>query len=335
MQLQINYGSEVYILGRGDEFSVDVLPLIPVPSTSQASWCGFRKQVQTCKASSLQCVGQVCLSLLRRNLRKGRLTFCESVVPEIAVPEGWHSCNAREVEAEDVPRQCVIKIVPGNIAEHQCNCPAVCQREDYLQRGRVFLDMPVPHLLDIRSWRCRTCLQSFSVTYEDVKRILPEALRHKASKSHKEIWFSPRWLIHTLLKFAETMNFRATKRYLLDTYASCVLKENQRWYLSSLPSCLALGAVIKRALGDYLPHLVKAIEFEVHAFAGGALRGDGHFKLPMRVRDSDKICLYGWLGSDAAVLSPPELIDSEKLPDLLPNLQAMASKLLPTRKQYG
>lgn len=200
-------------------------------------------------------------------------------------------------------------------------------RTDYGAKGRYYLDVPQPALLDTRSWRCRTCGYSCSPDFADVKRVIPEILKGTVRKQ-REVWFSPRWLLHTLLKFQETMNVRATRRFILDLYSANMLHEQQRWFLNSVPRVHQISAVVSKAFQDYLPELASRMEAEIHPFSGGALRGDGNFKLPARLRDSTKTCLYAWLGSDAAVLTPPVLLESEKLPHLLPAVKDIAKKLM-------
>ena len=337
---------------------MDALPLIPIPQTNpgKASWCGLRSEMETLPVTALERVGKTPLALLNRNLRKGRLLFREATGGEtVLAPKHVHWPNLDVIDADcGKPRSSVIRIEPANIGQHRCHCPdtwlmqhvllprrlarhdstssltltkAVEIRSDYRQMGRLYFDMPAPHLLDTRSWRCRTCNESFPVAFSDVQTALPEALRCRTSRGG-EIWFSPRWLIHIILKYAETMNMRATRRFVLDTYSTAVLRADQRWYISRVPGCKALTALVRRALGSYLPDMVACMEAEVHCFAGGALRGDGHFKLPMRLRDSDHECLYGWLGADSALLSPPQLLKSEKLEHLLPDLKRLAVKMM-------
>ena len=69
------------------------------------------------------------------------------------------------------------------------------------------------------------------------------------------------------------------------------------------------------------------------AFTGGGLRGDGHFKVPVRFRDSACECLYGWLGVGSALLVPARRIKSEKLQRLLLELTTLVANM--TLRSYS
>ena len=49
--------------------------------------------------------------------------------------------------------------------------------------------------------------------------------------------------------------------------------------------------MILGALENYLPPLVEEMEASIHAFLAGGVRGDGHYKLPQRVKKTQRTAI--------------------------------------------
>ena len=172
-------------------------------------------------------------------------------------------------------------------------------RLDKRSRYKCVLDLPLPHLIDARPWRCLDCGVTFSVVPADVRASFPQVLHHKIVKQ-KALWFSGRFLVHTAQKFAEMFNAAAVKRFMLDMYIansfSLAYEEKRLALLACIPSLRALRGVLRKALASFLPNLVMEIQKSAHVYSGSAIKGDGNYKVPPRIRGqgcrSPNLCVY-------------------------------------------
>ena len=204
---------------------------------------------------------------------------------------------------------------------------------------KYILDLPLPQILDVRSFRCRTCLKYFPVQMSDIKRHFPDMLVSRQKKSRK-VMFSPRFLMLILGKFAETFNANAVKRFVLDLYLANSVYINHAdkafYAVESLPRKFALRTILRDALLSYLPPLVSHVEKHVHVYSGSAIRGDGHFKVASRILPQEKInVIYAWIGIDGALLRPPAAMAGETWPDIRPHLEELVADIISHRKEAG
>ena len=162
-------------------------------------------------------------------------------------------------------------------------------------RYKCVLDLPLPRLLDTRPWRCLDCGLTFAVTPADVLAAFPKALHHNAAKQ-KPLWFSGSFLVHLAQKFSEVLNAGAVKRFVLDMYAANCLSlanaEARLAVLTCVPRVCALRSVLRTALASYLPGLVAEIQRSAHVYSGSALKGDGNYKVPQRIKGGGKCCFH-------------------------------------------
>lgn len=162
-------------------------------------------------------------------------------------------------------------------------------------RYKCVLDLPLPRLLDTRPWRCLDCGQNFAVQPADVRAAFPTALRHNAAKQ-KTLWFSGSFLVHLAQKFSEVLNAGAVKRFILDMYAANSLSlahaEVRLAVLACIPRVSALRSVLRTALASYLPRLVAEIQRSAHVYSGSAIKGDGNYKVPQRIKGGGTCCFH-------------------------------------------
>ena len=62
--------------------------------------------------------------------------------------------------------------------------------------------------------------------------------------------------------------------------------------LTCVPRVCALRSVLRTALASYLPGLVAEIQRSAHVYSGSALKGDGNYKAPQRIKGGGKCCFH-------------------------------------------
>ena len=122
------------------------------------------------------------------------------------------------------------RIIPQELAMHLQECEA--RGEQHLpvprfdQKGVGYvLDLPLPVPFDMRGYRCRTCsvIRTYSVRVSDVRTAFPGVLVHRPRRTGRVLFMTPRFLVHTVLSFYDSLNARELKRKLVEYYSANAL----------------------------------------------------------------------------------------------------------------
>ena len=273
------------------------------------------------------------------------LRAAEAEEEEVAVvPAGWAKA---------------IAIKPSAAVQHAEACPGhiVLPRTDGIKTVKMILDLPLPRLVDARSWRCRTCKhqanhQQFPVTYADINAALKEQaqeslLVHAAAKRHAPVLMTKKFLLYALHKFYTQWNGRELRRDIANLYGhnSVALIGNPRadWRLQALPFAAALRSMAITAMHTLLPKEVAAMKFELLPYSASIVRGDGNYKIAKKLRKGlaekeDRrpwSCILAWCGLDGSVLTPPTRSPTEDISDLKQDLRPLLQEIRDARLCAG
>jgi hypothetical protein len=138
------------------------------------------------------------------------------------------------------------------------------------KKASVVWDVPWPVELDVRPWRCLSCkcrpgssgTQYFPSLPADVIAAVPGTLVHHGGKDSGTLYFSSRFLMQVFVSLYETMNFRATRRRLIDLLLANALTSLQPQnaglrgrlgvLLEAFPTAAQLRAVALQAFPDVI-----------------------------------------------------------------------------------
>ena len=254
-----------------------------------------------------------------------------------------------------------IAIKPTAAVQHETDNSGhlVLPRTDSAKTVKLILDLPLPRLVDIRSWRCRTCKHQgqyaqFPITYEDINTALlastnESLLVHKPAKQqHAPILMTKKFLVYARHRFYTQWNGRELRRDIAALYghASLALIANPRadWRLQALPFAAALRSMAIVAMHTLLPKEVAAMKTELLPFSASIVRGDGNFKIAKKLRKSNAetkegrrpwSCILAWCGTDGSVLTPPKPSPTEDIADLKKDLRPLLQEIRDARLRVG
>ena len=255
----------------------------------------------------------------------------------------------------------MLQVEPFTAQAHVRTCAGRGERHCVAPRqesktSTFVLDLPLPVALDDRTWRCQTCRDShpaqylsFAVTDSDVRAALPGVLIWRPVRA-RPVYMTPRFLVHLVLVFYETLNLRAVKRRLVEYYSGNCLafagraSFNFAWAFAAVPRCQVLRSVLLTALAKVLQAQVRDVTAQVFVYSGQGVRSDGNFKLPKRigrlsldkkyvVRDFNVV--LGFCGVDGVLLKPVRSFAGETLKDIESELGPMLDRLRESRLQQG
>ena len=139
-------------------------------------------------------------------------------------------------------------VKPKCVLEHEQRQPSHhCQPRSLRENSppQFLWDFPMPIPLDLRPWRCVECSHSqesqrgqettyMSPTPADVKAMLPDAY-HVVLPRRGSFFITIRFLLQFLTVLYSELNFRQTRRKLLDTYMGNVVGAVGRSLQGNLP----------------------------------------------------------------------------------------------------
>ena len=199
-------------------------------------------------------------------------------------------------------------------------------------------DLPLSHMFDVRPWRCldHGCQKVFPVLPEDICAALNGTKIYRCSGAkQKDVYFTALFLLTACVKFFEVFNAAAVKRFFIDYYVanSLVLGRTERrlWLAQTVPRLRVWRRLLIRCLSSYLPTLVRDMKKHVHVYSGSGVRGDGNYKIAVRIAHNageDPISvIYAWCGVDGALLEVPHDLPDEKIDTVLKDLDPIADQM--------
>jgi hypothetical protein len=257
----------------------------------------------------------------------------------------------------------VSQVTPAAAERHVQDCPghSVGVRTDKGDIGYL-LDVPVPLQVDLRPHRCMTCKASgisevgnyFPVLPGDITAALPEARLLQTDRDGM-LMATPVFLLHTIQLLYEECNVRAVRRRLADLYSANALADALResnpaaqsgslvFSLQAIPHAGPLKKLILHFFHNFVQARVQIATDLQLIFNGQGLRGDGNYNISTRVAEyTDGRWVRGkwtevlaWCGLDGSLLKPMALAASEKMTDIIADLQPMLERMQKVRMHAG
>ena len=145
------------------------------------------------------------------------------------------------------------------------------------------------------------------------------------------------WLVQS---YFETLCVRACRRRLADLYSTNALAMcggvSAHRYFCAVPSPDVLGAVILRALDNFLKAKVMHMRRLINVHAGSVVRGDGHWKLARKIVQAVPgqrrpkrpwNVILAWASVDGSLLDVPRPSKGESIEEVLEDLDPVIDDL--------
>ncbi len=260
----------------------------------------------------------------------------------------------------------VVVVQPQSAAAHAAEaCHSVYARTDTKAGGTFVLDFPMPHEIDVRSWRCSSCSgqgenTSFKVMLSDVQVHFPGTIAYHEQK-RGTVYMTHAFLVHLLSIMYETLNSRDARRRLADVYAANALGLVRRhdreslspyslaWQLQAIPDSAVLRLVMSRGLRHFVKARVQVMKRRQFVYNAQGLRCDGNFKLAIRVvvPKFDKsgkrsrwwsrpyTVVLAFCGTDGSLLQPVTLHKAESWADIQSVLVPLLMEIKRARLEFN
>ena len=169
-------------------------------------------------------------------------------------------------------------------------------------------DVSGPVTLLTKQMRCITCDgKRLYATGEDIRRVVPGAIRYNDSGSRNAIWHTIEWLLMRWIDFAlDPHHVHAYldmvkawgSKILEKAFTSAVPANAPQWSLGTLPSSDALNDMLLTFAECFLPELVDAVEDDILELDGDDFATDGNRKIARLIVD-DKAKPFGMVIASA------------------------------------